>query len=150
MVVANFGSIGGRSLVFGALLTKIFKAFHVRLIGEAEMEITSLISEYTLTQAGGTENLLGSLNVANAPIDDAPKEPHDNAMPQNEPQYWNDYLAIEQERHNQRVQWEQQMTNQFNALGNQFDAFVVAQNSLIQQFGEFRVDTETRKSLRPN
>ncbi|KAL7203093.1 hypothetical protein ACSBR2_016413 [Camellia fascicularis] len=97
MVAANLGSISGRSLVFGALLTKIFKAFHVRLVGEAETKITSLISEYTLIQAGGTKSLLGSLNVTNSPIDDAPEDPNDNAMPQNEqPQYWTDYLAMEQ------------------------------------------------------
>ncbi|KAL7170067.1 hypothetical protein ACSBR2_035002 [Camellia fascicularis] len=105
MVVANLGSISGRLLVFGALLTKIFKAFRVRLVGETEIKITSPISEYTLTQAGCAENLLGSLNVGNAPIDDASKEPHANAMPQNQqPQYWNDYLAMEQERHNQCIQ----------------------------------------------
>lgn len=33
------------------------------------------------------------------------------------------------------------MANQFNALGNQFDTFVAAQNSLIQQFGKFYVNT---------
>ncbi|KAL7243840.1 hypothetical protein ACSBR1_016125 [Camellia fascicularis] len=83
MVVANLGSISGRSLVFGALLTKIFKAFHVKLVDETETKITSLISEYTLTRTGGAENLLGSLNVAYTPIDDAPEDPNDNAMPQN-------------------------------------------------------------------
>ncbi|KAL7175822.1 hypothetical protein ACSBR2_029414 [Camellia fascicularis] len=151
MVVANLDTISGQSLVFGALLTKIFKAFHVRLVGKAEMKITSSILKYILTRAGGAKNLLGSLNVANAPIDDAPEDSHDNALPQNEqPQYWNDYLAMEQERHNQCVQWKQQMANQFNALGNQFDAFVAAQNSLIQQFGEFRVDTETRHKVTSN
>ncbi|KAL7234687.1 hypothetical protein ACSBR1_018186 [Camellia fascicularis] len=81
MVVANLGTISGRSLPFGALLTKIFKACHVRLVGEVEMKITSPILQYALTQAGGAENLLGSMNVANAPIDDAPEDPHDNAMP---------------------------------------------------------------------
>ncbi|KAL7185642.1 hypothetical protein ACSBR2_027566 [Camellia fascicularis] len=107
MIVANLDTISGRSLVFGALLIKIFKTFHVRLVGEAEIKITSLISEYTLTRDGSTENLLGSMNVTNAPIAYAPEDPHDNAMPQNEqPQYWNDYLVMEQEGHNQRIQWE--------------------------------------------
>ncbi|CAL5424982.1 unnamed protein product [Camellia sinensis] len=102
-------------------------------------------------RAGGADNLLGSINVANAPIADDPKDPNDNAMPPNQqPQYWTDYLALEQERHNQRVQWEQQMENQFNALGNQFNAFAAAQNSQIQQFGEFRVDTERRDEVTSN
>ncbi|KAL7179571.1 hypothetical protein ACSBR1_042878 [Camellia fascicularis] len=119
MVVANLGNISGWSLVFEALLTKIFKVFHVRLVSEAATKITSPISEYTLTRAGSAENLLGSLNMVNAPIDDAFEDPNDNAIPQNEqPQYWIDYLAIEQERHNQHVQWEHQMANQFNTLGN--------------------------------
>ncbi|KAL7172953.1 hypothetical protein ACSBR2_032425 [Camellia fascicularis] len=75
LMVANLGSISGRLLVFGALLTKIFKAFHVRLVGEAETKITSPISMYTLTRDGGVENLLGSLNVGNALIDDVPEDP---------------------------------------------------------------------------
>ena len=38
-------------------------------------------------------------------------------MPPNEqPRYWTDYLALEQERYNQRLQWEQQMANQLNTL----------------------------------
>ncbi|CAL5399495.1 unnamed protein product [Camellia sinensis] len=42
-------------------------------------------------------------------------------MPQNEqPQYLMDYLALEEERHNQCIQWEQLMANQFNTLGNRF------------------------------
>ncbi|KAL7207467.1 hypothetical protein ACSBR1_029424 [Camellia fascicularis] len=81
MVVVNLSSSSGRSLVFGALLTKIFKAFHVRFVGEIDTKITSLILEYTLTRAGGAENLLGYLNIANAPIDDALEDPNDNAMP---------------------------------------------------------------------
>ncbi|CAL5350740.1 unnamed protein product [Camellia sinensis] len=43
-----------------------------------------------------------------------------------------------------------QMENQFNALGNRFDAFAAVQNSLIQQFGEFRVDTERRDEVTSN
>ncbi|KAL7264204.1 hypothetical protein ACSBR1_002205 [Camellia fascicularis] len=143
MVIANLGTLSGRSLPFGALLTKIFKAHHVSLVGEVDVKISSPISEYTLTRAGGVDNLLGSINVANELIADDPEDPNDNVMPPNQqPQYWTDYFALEQERHNQRIQWEQQMENQFNALGNRFDAFAAAQNSLIQQFGEFRVDTE--------
>ncbi|KAL7201026.1 hypothetical protein ACSBR1_032854 [Camellia fascicularis] len=86
-----------------------------------------------IDRAGGADNLLGSINVANAPIADDPEDPNDNAMPPDQqPQYWTDYLALEQERHNQCVQWEQQMENQFNAFGNRFNAFAAAQNSLIQ------------------
>ncbi|CAL5321107.1 unnamed protein product [Camellia sinensis] len=48
------------------------------------------------------------------------------------------------------VEWKQQMENQFNALGNRFDTFAAAQNSLIQQFGEFRVDTERRDEVTSN
>lgn len=36
------------------------------------------------------------------------------------------------------------MANQVNSLGTQFDTFATVQNSLIQQFGEFRVDIEHR------
>ncbi|KAL7222101.1 hypothetical protein ACSBR1_023921 [Camellia fascicularis] len=112
MVVANLGTLSGRSLPFGALLTKIFKAHHVSLVGEVDVKISSPILEYTLTRAGGADNLLGSINVANAPIVDNSEDSNDNAMPPNQqPQYWTDYLALEQERHNQRVQWEQQMEN---------------------------------------
>ncbi|KAL7265733.1 hypothetical protein ACSBR1_003503 [Camellia fascicularis] len=75
MVVANLGTLSGRSLPFGALLTKIFKAYHVSLVSEADMKITSPISEYTLTRAGGAENLLGSINVGTAPIVNILKTP---------------------------------------------------------------------------
>ncbi|KAF5932307.1 hypothetical protein HYC85_028478 [Camellia sinensis] len=72
-------------------------------------------------------------------------------MPPNEqPQYWTDYLALEQERYNQRLQWEQQMANQVNILGTWFDEFAAAQNSLIQQFGEFRVDSGRRDEVTRN
>ncbi|CAL5350731.1 unnamed protein product [Camellia sinensis] len=60
------------------------------------------------------------------------------------------YTLTRAERHNQRVQWKQQMENQFNALGNRFDVFAAVQNSLIQQFGEFRVDTERRDEVTSN
>ncbi|KAL7164089.1 hypothetical protein ACSBR2_040072 [Camellia fascicularis] len=116
MMVANLGTLSGQSLPFGAWLTKIFKAHHVNLEGEVDVKITSPISEYTLTRAGGAENLLGSINFENEPIPDE-EEPNDNAMPPNEqPQYWTDYLALEQEQYNQRLQWEQQMANQVNTL----------------------------------
>ena len=66
-------------------------------------------------------------------------------MPSTEqPQYWTEFLAMEQQRYNERVQWEQQMANQVNSLGTQFDTFATAQNSLIQQFGEFRMVIEHR------
>ncbi|KAL7162307.1 hypothetical protein ACSBR2_042731 [Camellia fascicularis] len=106
MMVANLGTLSGRSLPFGALLTKIFKAHHVNLEGEVDVRITSPISKYTPTRAGGAENLPGSINFENEPIPDE-EESNDNAMPPNEQsQYWTDYLALEQERYNQRLQWE--------------------------------------------
>ncbi|KAL7181363.1 hypothetical protein ACSBR1_040281 [Camellia fascicularis] len=93
MVVANVGHITDRSLGFGALLTKIFKAFKTRFVSEAETKISLAISEYTLTRVGGTENLLQSLNAPNAPIDDAPEDPHDNAMTiSQQHQYWTDFF----------------------------------------------------------
>ncbi|KAL7252354.1 hypothetical protein ACSBR1_007023 [Camellia fascicularis] len=111
MIIANLGTLSGRSLPFGALLTKIFKAHRVSLEGEVDVKITSLISEYTLTRAGGTKNLLDSIIFANEPIPD-PEDPNDNAMPPNQqPQYCTDYLALEQERYNQHLQWKQQMAN---------------------------------------
>ncbi|KAI7980892.1 putative LRR receptor-like serine/threonine-protein kinase RKF3 [Camellia lanceoleosa] len=79
--------------------------------------ITKPISEYILTRGGGADILMSSINIENEPIPDE-EEPNDNAMPPNEqPHYWTDYLAVEQEQYNQRVQWEQQMANQFNTLG---------------------------------
>ncbi|KAL7164544.1 hypothetical protein ACSBR2_040447 [Camellia fascicularis] len=133
MVLAKIGQFSGRSLLFGALFTKIFKHFKIRLVGEPETKISSAISEYTVTRAGGAANLMESLT-ADVPSDDAPEDDPDIAMPSTEPpQYWTDFLAIQEERHNQRMQWEQQMANQvsalgtqFDALGNQFDAFATA------------------------
>ncbi|KAL7172506.1 hypothetical protein ACSBR2_032069 [Camellia fascicularis] len=91
MMVEKLGTLSGRSLPFGALLTKIFRVHHVNLEGEVDVRITSPISEYTLTRAGGAENLLDSINFENEPIPDE-EEPNDNAMPSNEqPQYWTDY-----------------------------------------------------------
>ncbi|CAL5376781.1 unnamed protein product [Camellia sinensis] len=141
MMAVKLGTLSGRSLPFGALLTTIFRAHHVNLEGEVDVRITSPISEYTLTRAGGADNLMGSINFENEPIPDD-EEPNDNAMPPNkQPQYLTDYLALEQERYYQRLQWEQQMTNQVNTLGTRFDEFAATQNSLIQQFGEFRVNS---------
>ena len=57
---------------------------------------------------------------------------------------------MEEQRYNQRVQWERQMANQVNSLGSQFDTFATAQNSLIQQFCEFRVDIERRHEVANN
>ncbi|KAL7224581.1 hypothetical protein ACSBR1_025950 [Camellia fascicularis] len=149
-MVVKLGTLSGKSLPFEALLTKIFKAHHVNLEGEVDVRITSPISEYTLTRDGGTENLLGSINFENEPIPDE-EQPNDNAMPPNEqPQYWSNYLALEQERYNQRLQWEEQITNQVNTLGTRFDEFTAAQNSLIQQFGEFRVDSGRRDEVTRN
>ncbi|KAL7170993.1 hypothetical protein ACSBR2_035785 [Camellia fascicularis] len=100
IVVANLGTLSSRSLPFGALLTKIFKAHNVSVEGEVDVKITSPISEYTLTRAGAAENLLGSINFANEPIPN-PEDLNDNGMPPNrQPQYWIDYLALEQERYN--------------------------------------------------
>ena len=49
------------------------------------------------------------------------------------------------------------MANQLNTLGARFDEFGIrfdeiatAQNSLIHQFGEFRVDSERRTELTRN
>ncbi|KAL7184573.1 hypothetical protein ACSBR2_026680 [Camellia fascicularis] len=150
MMIAKLDTLSGRSLPFGALLTIIFKARDVNLEGEGWIRINSPISEYTLTRAGGTDTLMGSINLENEPIPDE-EEPNDNAMPPNEqPHYWTDYLALEQERYNQRLQWEQQMANQLNTLGTWFDEIATAQNSLIHQFGEFRVDSERRAELTRN
>ncbi|KAL7225092.1 hypothetical protein ACSBR1_020405 [Camellia fascicularis] len=156
-MVAKLDTLSGRSLPFGALLTIIFKAHDVNLEGEGYVRITSPISEYTLTRAGGADTLMGSINIESEPIPDE-EEPNDNAMPPNEQlHYWSDYLALEQERYNQRLQWEQQMANQLNTLGTRFDEFgtrfdefATAQNSLIQQFGKFRVDLERRDEVRRN
>ncbi|KAL7180576.1 hypothetical protein ACSBR1_043717 [Camellia fascicularis] len=150
MMVVKFDTLSSRSLPFGALLTIIFKAHDVNLEGEVDVRITSLISEYTLTRAGGADTLMGSINFENEPIPDK-EEPNDNAMPPNEqPHYGTDYLALEQERYNQRLQWKQQMANQLNILGTRFDEFPAAQNSLIQQFGEFRVDSGRRDEVTRN
>ncbi|KAL7259569.1 hypothetical protein ACSBR1_005455 [Camellia fascicularis] len=125
-------------------------AHHVNLEGEVDVRITSPISEYTLTRAGGAENLLRSINFENEPIPNE-EEPNDNTMPPNEqPQYWTDYLALEQEWYNQCLQWKQQMANQVNTLGTRFDEFATAQNSLIQQFGEFRIDSGRRNEVTRN
>ncbi|KAL7181886.1 hypothetical protein ACSBR1_040739 [Camellia fascicularis] len=103
MMVAKLDTLSGRSLPFGALLTIIFKAHDVNLEGEGWIRITSPISEYTLTRAGGADTLMGSINLENEPIPDE-EEPNDNAIPPNEqPHYWTDYLALEQERYNQRL-----------------------------------------------
>ncbi|KAL7204271.1 hypothetical protein ACSBR2_017357 [Camellia fascicularis] len=82
-MVAKFDTLSGRSLPFGALLTIIFKVHDVNLDGEQHVRITSPISEYTLTRAGGTDTLMGSINFENEPIPDEEK-PNDNAMPPNE------------------------------------------------------------------
>ncbi|KAL7198430.1 hypothetical protein ACSBR2_020843 [Camellia fascicularis] len=141
MMIAKLDTLSGRSLSYGALLTTIFKAHDVNLEGEQYVRITSPISEYILTRGGGADILMSSINIENEPIPNE-EEPNDNAMPPNEqPHYWTDYLAVEQERYNQRVQWEQQMANQLNTLGTRFDEFAAAQNSLIQQFSEFRIDS---------
>ncbi|KAL7221042.1 hypothetical protein ACSBR1_023073 [Camellia fascicularis] len=104
MMLAKFDTLSGRSLAFGALLTIIFKAHDVNLEGKVDVRITSQISEYTLTRAGGADTLMDSINFENEPIPDE-EEPNDNAMPPNEqPHYWTDYLALEQERYNQRLQ----------------------------------------------
>ncbi|CAL5341517.1 unnamed protein product [Camellia sinensis] len=122
----------------------------VNLEGEVDVRITSPISECTLTRVGGADTLMGSINFENKPIPDE-EEPNDNAMPPNEqPHYWTDYLALEQEWYNQRLQLEQQMANQLNTLGTRFDEFVAAQNSLIQQFGEFHVDSGRRDEVTRN
>ncbi|KAI7991859.1 hypothetical protein LOK49_LG12G02414 [Camellia lanceoleosa] len=84
-----------------------------------EMKISSPINQYTVTRAGAAPNLMGSDNASEDSENegaegDAPQEPsHANVTPSAEqPQYWTDYLAMEEQRYNQRVQWEQQMASQ--------------------------------------
>ncbi|KAL7212115.1 hypothetical protein ACSBR2_014892 [Camellia fascicularis] len=96
IIYANLGQFMGRSLLFEALLIKIFKHFRVRLVDETETKISSAISKYTLTRAGRADNLMGSLN-AHVPPDDTPEDPHANTMPSTEqPQYWTEFLAMEE------------------------------------------------------
>lgn len=93
--------------------------------------------EYTLNRAGGGDILLNSLNAPDAPMED-PEEHHQDAMPPLQPPaFWTDFMARDQERYNQRLQWEQQMATQMAEFGN-------AQNSLIQLFGGFWVDNNNR------
>ncbi|KAI7997300.1 hypothetical protein LOK49_LG10G01080 [Camellia lanceoleosa] len=79
-----------------------------------EIEIRSPINQYTVTCAGAASNLMGSVNAAKdsedeVPPDDAPEDPPTNVMPSTEqPQYWIEFLVMEEQRHNQRVQWEHQ------------------------------------------
>ncbi|KAL7256010.1 hypothetical protein ACSBR1_010028 [Camellia fascicularis] len=97
-----------------------------------EIKICSPINQYTVTRAGAAFNLMGSVNAAEdsedeVPPDDAPEDPPANVMPSTEqPQYWIEFLAMEEQRYNQRVQWEHQMANQVNSLGTQFDTFATA------------------------
>ncbi|XP_028124287.1 uncharacterized protein LOC114321310 [Camellia sinensis] len=51
MVLANQGQFTGRSLLFGTLLTKIFKHFKVHLADEMDIKIRSPINQYTVTRA---------------------------------------------------------------------------------------------------
>ncbi|CAL5341195.1 unnamed protein product [Camellia sinensis] len=125
----------------------------VRLVDEMEIKIRSPITQYTVTRAGAASNLIGSVNASEDedPPDDGPEDPPTNVMLSTEqPPYWTEFMAMEEQRYNQRVQWEQQMANQVNSLGTQFDTFATAQNSLIQQFGEFRVDIERRHEVENN
>ncbi|XP_028093111.1 uncharacterized protein LOC114293274 [Camellia sinensis] len=118
-----------------------------------EIKIRSPITQYTVTRAGAASNLIGSVNASEDedPPDDGPEDPPTNVMLSTEqPPYWTEFMAMEEQRYNQRVQWEQQMANQVNSLGTQFDTFATAQNSLIQQFGEFRVDIERRHEVANN
>ncbi|KAI7986353.1 hypothetical protein LOK49_LG14G01984 [Camellia lanceoleosa] len=85
-----------------------------------EMKISSPINQDTRPASGANFNLMGSDNASEdseneGAEDDAPQEPsHANVTPSAEPpQYWTDYLAMEEQRYNQRVQWEQQMASQF-------------------------------------
>ncbi|THG12433.1 hypothetical protein TEA_002434 [Camellia sinensis var. sinensis] len=107
MMLTKLDTLSGRSLPFGALLTIIFKAHDVNLEGEGWIRITSPISEYTLTRADGADTLMGSINLENHPIPDE-KEPNGKAMPPNEqPHYWTDYLALEQERFEEGIEMEE-------------------------------------------
>ncbi|KAL7217094.1 hypothetical protein ACSBR1_028914 [Camellia fascicularis] len=82
-MVVKFDTLSGRSLPFGALLTIIFKVHDVNLEGKVDVRITSPISAYTLTRAGGADTLMGFINFENEPIPDE-EEPNDNVMPPNE------------------------------------------------------------------
>ncbi|KAI7988122.1 hypothetical protein LOK49_LG13G01978 [Camellia lanceoleosa] len=88
-----------------------------------EIKISAPITLYTVNRAGAAPNLVGSDNAAEdpedqVPPDDAPQATPANVMPSNEPpQYWTEFLAMEQQRYNQRIEWEHQMTNQVNSLG---------------------------------
>ncbi|KAI7996441.1 hypothetical protein LOK49_LG10G01949 [Camellia lanceoleosa] len=83
-----------------------------------DIKIRSPITQYTVTRAGAASNLMGSDNASEdseneVTEDDAPQDPHANLMPSTEqPQYWTEFLAMEEQCYNQRVQWEQQMANQ--------------------------------------
>ncbi|KAI8026130.1 hypothetical protein LOK49_LG02G00623 [Camellia lanceoleosa] len=83
-----------------------------------EIKIRSPINQYTVTHAGAASNLMGSVNAPKdsedeVPPDDAPEDVPANVMPSSEqPQYWTEFLAMEEQRYNQRVQWEHQMANQ--------------------------------------
>lgn len=102
MIFSNQGQFTGRSLLFGALLTKIFKHFWVLLVDEMEMKIRSPINQYTVTRAGAASNLMGSVNAPEdsedeVPPDNGPEDPPANVMPSTEqPQYWTDFLAMEE------------------------------------------------------
>ncbi|CAL5437732.1 unnamed protein product [Camellia sinensis] len=77
-----------------------------------------------MTRAGAASNLMASVNALEdsedeVPPDDALEDPPANVMPLTEqPQYWTEFLAMEEQRYNQRVQWEHQMANQVNSLDN--------------------------------
>ncbi|KAI7994487.1 hypothetical protein LOK49_LG11G02113 [Camellia lanceoleosa] len=89
MMFTNQAQFTGRSLLFGALLTKIFKHFRVHLVDEMDIKIHSPINQYTVTCAGAASNLMGSVNAPEdsedeVPPDDAPEDPPANVMPSTE------------------------------------------------------------------
>ncbi|KAL7170790.1 hypothetical protein ACSBR2_035629 [Camellia fascicularis] len=60
----------------------------------------------------------------NVPMDDPQHHP-EVVMPQPQQQslaYWIDFLAIEEEHYNKRIQWEQEMATQMNVISQQFGA----------------------------
>ncbi|KAI7991193.1 hypothetical protein LOK49_LG12G00880 [Camellia lanceoleosa] len=83
-----------------------------------EIKIRSPINQYTVNRAGAASNLMGSVNAPEdsedeVPPNDAPEDAPANVMPLSEqPQYLTELLAMEEQRYNQRVQWEHQMANQ--------------------------------------
>ncbi|KAI8027297.1 hypothetical protein LOK49_LG02G00772 [Camellia lanceoleosa] len=101
-----------------------------------EIKIRSPITQYTVNRTGAAANLMENDNAAEdsedqVELDDGPQDLPVNVTPSTEPpQYWTDFLAMEERRYNQRVEWEQQrvqwehqMANQVNSLDSPVGGF---------------------------